>query len=80
MLPNNTIQLYSGEAVYSEVMQENGNIKSIKAVKEIKYPAIIPTISFTLSIRKKVHEVSMLTVKNPFTMQLTYHANIFLLN
>lgn len=79
VLPNNTIQLYPGETVYIEVRQENGSIKSITAVPEMKDPAITLTISFMQSVKKKVHEMSMLQIKNPFSSQLIYKAKIFLL-
>src|SRR5438876_8608995 len=36
VLPKNTIQLYPGETIYVEVEQENNEIKSMTAVKEIK--------------------------------------------
>lgn len=79
VLPNNTIQLYPGETVYIEVRQENGSIKSMTAVPEMKDPAITLTISFTQSVKKKVHEMTMLQIKNPFSSQLIYKAKIFLL-
>jgi len=79
VLPNNTIQLYPGETVYIEVKQVNGNIESMTAVKEIMNPSITVTISFTQSAKKKVHEMTMLQIKNPFSSPLTYKARIFLL-
>jgi hypothetical protein len=79
VLPNKTIQLYPGETIYIEVRQENGNIKSMTAVSEIKDPTITLTISFTQSVKKKVHELMMLQIKNPFSKQLIYKAKIFLL-
>src|ERR1700730_18201630 len=36
VLPDNTIQLYPGETLYIEIDQEDGIIKSLKAVKEIR--------------------------------------------
>src|SRR6266446_2146379 len=80
VLPNKTIQLYPGETVYIEVEQVNGNIKNMTAVNKIKNPAITLTISFTQSVKKKVHESTMLKVINPFSIQLMYKAKIFLLN
>jgi hypothetical protein len=79
VLPNNTIQLYAGETVFIEIEQENGNIKSMKAISEIKNPAITLTISLTQTVKKKVHELTMLKVTNPFPTQLIYKAKIFLL-
>lgn len=78
VLPDKTIQLYAGETVYIEVAQENGVIKSLTAVKEIKNPSITLTISFTQNVKKKVHELTMLKVINPFPNQLIYKAKIFL--
>lgn len=80
VLPNSTVQLYPGEIVNFEIEQENGVIKNMTAVKEIKNPAKTITISFTQSVKKKVHELMMLKVTNPFANDLIYSANIFLLN
>jgi hypothetical protein len=79
VLPDNTVQLYPGETVYIEVEQDNGNIKSIRAVKEITNPSKTVTLSFTQSTKKKTHELTMLEVKNPFPKKLIYKATIFLL-
>lgn len=79
VLPNNVIQLYPGETIFVEVEQENGSIKRITAVEEIKNPAITLTISFTQTVKNNTHEMTMLKVMNPFSSQLTYKAAIFLL-
>lgn len=79
VLPDKTIQLYPGETVYIEVERENGIITSLAAVKEIKDPSKTLTISFTQSTNKKVHQLMMLKVVNPFTDNLIYKAKIFLL-
>ena len=76
--PDQTIQLYPGETVYIEVEQENGDIKSMTAVKEIINPLKTLTISFTQSIKEKEHESMMLKVINPFEKNLIYKAKIFL--
>ena len=76
--PDKTIQLYAGETVYIEVEQENGDIKSMTAVKEIINPAKTITISFTQSIKENEHESMMLKVINPFEKNLVYKAKIFL--
>jgi hypothetical protein len=78
VLPDNTVQLYPGETVYIEVLQEDGIIKKLTAVKAIKNPAITLTICFTQTASKKVHEMMMLKVVNPFTKDLNYGAAIFL--
>jgi hypothetical protein len=77
--PNNTVQLYPGETVNIEIEQENGIIKSITAVKEIKDSSKTVIISFTQSVNKNVHELMMLKMTNPFANDLIYKANIFLL-
>lgn len=78
VLPNKAIQLYPGETIYVEVEQENGNIKSLKAVNKIKDSSKTLTLSFTQSTKKQVHEMMMLKVINPFPNKLIYKANIFL--
>jgi hypothetical protein len=80
VLPDKTVQLYPGETIYIEVEQENGVIKNMTAVKEIKNPAITLTISFTQTAAKKVHEMMMLKIDNPFSSPLIYKASIFLFN
>ena len=79
VLPDRTVQLYPGETVYIEVEQENGNIKSMTSVKEIKNPSITITITFSQNVKKNVHESTMLKIVNPFTYELIYKAKIFLL-
>src|SRR5205085_11819122 len=46
VFPNNGMQIYPGETIYVEVVQENGVIKGMKAVKEITNPEITLTIKF----------------------------------
>ncbi|MCW3107034.1 MAG: hypothetical protein JWQ09_1540 [Segetibacter sp.] len=79
VLPDNTVQLYPGETVYIEVEQGNGMIKSMKAVKDNVNPTKTLTISFTQTAKKKVHELMMLKVTNPFKQKLVYKATIFLM-
>jgi hypothetical protein len=79
VMPDNTVQLYPNETVYIEVEQENGNIKSMKAVKDISNPAKTLTISFTQTTNKKVHEQMMLKVTNPFKQKLVYKATMYLM-
>ena len=52
----------------------------MRAVSEIKNPAVTLTISFSQSVKKKVHENMMLKRTNTFSAQLNYKAKIFLLN
>ena len=79
VLPDKSVQLYPGETVYIEVEQENGIIKSVRAVKENKNPSITVIISFTQMVNNKVNKLSMLKITNPFQNQLVYKARIFLL-
>lgn len=78
VLPDNTVQLYPGETVFIEILQEEGIIKKLTAVKAISNPAITITLSFTQTANKKVHEMMMLKVVNPFAKDLNYRATIFL--
>jgi hypothetical protein len=79
LLPDTAIQLYPGETVYIEVNQENGVIKKMIAVPEIKDSAKTITISFWQETKGKVHSLMMLKVINPFPYQFLYKARIYLL-
>jgi len=79
VFPNNGMQIYPGETIFVEVEQDNGVIKSMKAVKEIKYPEKTLTIKFSQTSENKVHQMMMLEIKNPFSKSLTYQAKMFLL-
>jgi hypothetical protein len=79
VLPDNTIQLYPGEIVFIEIEQENGVIKRLKAVKEIKDSAKTLRIKFTQQAEKKIHKMMMLEVYNPFAYELMYDALIYLM-
>ena len=80
VFPNNGMQIYPGETVYVEVVEENGIIKSMKAVKEITNPKTTLTIKFSQKSENKIHQMMMLEVQNPFPKNLTYEAQMFLLN
>lgn len=79
IFPDKTIQLYPGETIYVEADEENGVIKNMKVVKEIAIPEKTLSITFTQSAKKKVHELMMLKIQNPFKYNLSYKAKIFLL-
>lgn len=66
VLPNKALQLYPGETVFIEIEQENGVIKTVTAVDKIVNPEKTLKISFTQSVEKKVHELTMLKIENPF--------------
>lgn len=78
VLPNKAIQLYPGETIYIEIEHENGVIKSVTAVEENTNPEKTVTISFTQSVKKRVHQLTMLRIENPFTQNLIYTSRIFL--
>jgi len=79
VLPDKTIQLYPGETVHVEILQENGAIKKLTAVKEIRDSSKTVTISFSQSVNKDSPELTMLKITNPFPARLIYKAKIFLL-
>ena len=80
LFPNNGMQIYPGETIYVEVVQENGVIKSMAAVNKITNPEITLTVKFSQKSEKNVHQMMMLEVHNPFKKNLTYEAKMFLLN
>jgi len=79
VLPDKTVQIYPGETIYVEVRQDSGKIISMTAVKEIKDPTLTLTIKLIQSVKKKVHEMTMLEIHNPFASRLNYKAFMFLL-
>ena len=80
IFPNNGMQIYPGETIYVEVVQDKGIIKSMKAVNEITNPKTTLTIKFSQQSENKIHQMMMLEVQNPFAKNLTYEATMFLLN
>ena len=79
VFPNNGIQIYPGETIYVEVEQDNGVIKSMKAVKEINNPKTTLTITFSQKCENNIHQMMMLKIQNPFPKDLNYKAKMFLL-
>jgi hypothetical protein len=79
VLPDKTIQLYPGETIHIEILQENGAVKKLTAVKEIKDSSRTVTISFSQSVNKESPGLATLKVTNPFSSRLIYKAKIFLL-
>lgn len=63
-----------------EGTESDGVIKSMKAVGEITNPEITLTIKFSQISEKRVHQMMMLEVHNPFKLKLTYQAKMFLLS
>jgi hypothetical protein len=79
LFPNNGMQIYPGESIFIEVEEDNGIIKSMKAVTEITKPKTTLTVKFMQNSKNKVHQMMMLEIKNPFPKNLTYNAKMFLL-
>jgi len=77
--PDNTIQLYVGEAIYVEVELEKKKIKSMKTVKENLNPEKTLVISFTQKTEEKSHKGMTLKIENPFDLTLEYKASMFLM-
>ena len=77
VLSDKTIQIYPGETIYVEVETDDGNIKTMTAVKEIRDAKKTLTIKFTQTTKKNVHESMMLTIVNPFSQRLIYSAKMF---
>jgi hypothetical protein len=79
VLPNKAIQLYPGETIYVEIEQKDGIITTVTAVDKVKNPEKTIVISFSQTSKKKVHELTMLKIINPFPVDLIYKSKIFLL-
>ncbi len=79
VFPNKAIQLFPGETVFIEIEQENGVIITVTAVDKNVNPDKTLIISFSQSSRKKVHELTILKIENPFSQDLMYTSKIFLL-
>jgi hypothetical protein len=79
VFPNNSMQIYPGETIYVEVEQDNGTIKSMKAVKEIKNAATTLAIKFIQNSENKIHQQMVLEIHNPFPKNLVYETKMFLL-
>ncbi len=75
----NVLQIYPTEKVLMEVEQEQGVIKSLKVVKKNENPTKTIDISFMQKTDGKKHQQMMLSIFNPFDMNLKYRANIFLM-
>jgi hypothetical protein len=76
IFPDKTIQIYPGETIYVEVLQNNGIINSFKAVKEIKDATHTLTITLKQNSENGVHQNMMLTIHNPFSEKLIYKATM----
>jgi hypothetical protein len=76
---DNIIQIYPGEKIYVEVELIKNEIKSMKTVKENLNPEKTIIISFSQETEGKKHKWMMLSIKNPFNLELKYEANIFLM-
>lgn len=73
------LQLFPGETVLLEIVEQNGLITNIKTVKENKSPERTLEISFVQNVEGKAHLNMVLKVKNPFKRDLLYDATIRLM-
>ncbi|MBO9659914.1 MAG: hypothetical protein J7527_13930, partial [Chitinophagaceae bacterium] len=77
LYPNRSMQMYPGETVFLEVELSGTDIVSMKAVKEITKISSTLTLKFVQNAENGIHKSMMLTVQNPFPLQLEYQAMIF---
>jgi len=75
----NVLQLYPGEKVYLEIEEVNGVISNITSVKENKNPDRTIEVSFYQDVKSGKNAGMILKINNPFKMNLTYSAKIFLM-
>jgi hypothetical protein len=80
VLPNRTIQIYPGEVIYVEIDQENGIIKNMRAVPEIKDSSKTMILSFIQVTENKIPQQMILKITNLLSWNLTYDASMFLMN
>tara|TARA_R100001015_G_C4633414_1_gene198324 strand:- start:134 stop:634 length:501 start_codon:yes stop_codon:yes gene_type:complete len=77
VLPDNSIQLYSGESVFIEVELVDSSIVSIKSVEK----NINPERTIELSLRQNTenfnHLNSIFRIFNPLSRSIIYEAKIF---
>ncbi len=78
--PDNSVQIYPGEKLFLEFELNGQEIKSIKSVKEILNPNKTVTIEFVQETESNIHKHMMLTIRNPFQLDLTYSSMMFLMN
>ena len=76
--PDNSVQIYPGEKLFLEFELNGQEIKSIKSVKDILNPNKTITIEFVQETESKIHQRMMLTIENPFQLDLTYSSIMFL--
>ena len=76
----NLLQIYPSEKILIEIEQVNGVIKGLKVVKNNTHPDKTIQIFFSQQEKNHKHENMLLQIKNPFKMDLSYSAKIYLLN
>jgi hypothetical protein len=79
ILPDKTLQLYTGETVFIEVETRGKEIVSLRTVKENKKPQKTVAISFLQLAMGHSHKMMELKISNPFYWALHYKAGIFLI-
>ncbi len=79
VLASNSVQLYPGEEVFVEVELDSVNkIKSLNSVKKNLHPKKTLVISFEQIANKHIHEKMVLSIYNPFDMELIYKPSLLL--
>ncbi|NRA12912.1 MAG: hypothetical protein HRT57_13230 [Crocinitomicaceae bacterium] len=77
----NVLQIYPGESIFVEVETfTSGIIKSMKVVKENLKPQTTIELNFSQTVADKKSQSMMLKVVNPFGMELTYSAQMFVID
>jgi len=79
VMASNSVQLYPGEEVFIEVELDSlNNIKNLKSVKKNLNPKKTLVISFEQIAKKHIHEKMVLSIFNPFDMELIYKPSLLL--
>lgn len=75
----NVLQIYPGEKLLVELELKRGVIENLRVVEKNRNPSRTIEVSFMQNTEGKKHQLMMLTIKNPFDMELKYRAAIFLM-
>jgi hypothetical protein len=73
----NILQIYPSEKVFIEVEKDKSGIVSMKSVKENLHPEKTITVELKQSTKGKLHEMTVLSVTNPFKKKLHYKAMMY---
>jgi hypothetical protein len=76
----NILIVYPGEVVFMEIDEKDGVISGMRCVKTIKHPEKTLKVRFTQEVAKGRHEIMALEIANPFERELSYDANLMVMN